>query len=190
MDSLKDAIRERGTVLSERILIVNSFLNHQIDTVLLDEIGHAFSDIFKDMSPTKVVTAEVSGIPPALVAGLHLGVPVIYARKTKPSTMGGNVYRGIARSATTEQVRELIVSRSFLSPSDRVVIIDDFIAWGHTTKALCDIIDSSGATLVGIGAVIEKVFLGGRSLFEREGVPIHSLVRISSMCPDGTIEFE
>ncbi|HHN81235.1 MAG TPA: xanthine phosphoribosyltransferase [Methanomicrobia archaeon] len=190
MESLKDAIRERGVVLSERILIVNSFLNHQVDTVLLDEIGRAFAGIFKECAPTKVMTAAVSGIPPALATGLHLGIPVIYARKTRPSTMGGDVYRGTARSATTQQVMDLIVKRPFLSPLDRIVIIDDFIAWGHTIKALCDIIDASGATLVGIGAAIEKVFLNGRSQFEREDVPIHSLVRIRKMHPDGTIEFE
>lgn len=189
MESLKRKILNEATVLSEKIIVVNSFLNHQIDSKMMDEIGDAFSELFKDMKATKILTAEASGIPPALATGMKLSIPIIYARKTKPLTMGNDVYKGIARSATTERTLEIMVQKAYLTSKDRVLIIDDFISEGYATKAMCDIVDQAGATLVGIGTVIEKTFLHGRKRFERPGVPIFSLVRIKSMDKD-RIELE
>lgn len=186
MELLKEKILSEGVVLSEKIIIVNSFLNHQIDAGLMEAIGTEFARIFADAGATKILTAEVSGIPPALATGMKLSVPVIYARKTRPSTLGGDVLRARVRSATTDTEYEIVVKRDYLSPDDRVLLIDDFISEGYATSALCDIVRSAGARIVGVGTVIEKAFLGGRSRFE-EGLdaPVHALVRITHMGEDG-----
>ena len=186
MELLKEKILSEGVVLSEKIIIVNSFLNHQIDAGLMEAIGTEFARIFADAGATKILTAEVSGIPPALATGMKLSVPVIYARNTRPSTMGGDVLRARVRSATTDTEYEIVVKRDYLSTDDRVLLIDDFISEGYATSALCDIVRSAGARIVGVGTVIEKAFLGGRSRFE-EGLdaPVHALVRIMHMGEDG-----
>ncbi|MHC1605216.1 MAG: xanthine phosphoribosyltransferase [Candidatus Methanofastidiosia archaeon] len=180
-EELKERIAKEGIVLSDKIIAVNSFINHQIDCVLMDKIGNEFAVFFKDKCATKVLTAEASGIPPALATGMKLSIPVIYARKTKPKTMGKNVYKAIAISATTGKSAEIVVKKEFLNKSDKILIIDDFISEGVTTLALCEIADAAGAKIVGFGAIIEKIFLKGREKFEKEGIPIHSIIKIKSM---------
>jgi xanthine phosphoribosyltransferase len=190
VESLKEKIASEGVVLSEKIIIVNSFLNHQIDAGLMEEIGSQFASLFSGSGATKILTAEVSGIPPALATGMKMSIPVVFARKSKPSTMGDEVYRASVTSATSEKRLEILVKKEYLSPSDKVLLIDDFISEGYATKALCDIVASAGATIVGIGTVIEKSFLHGRDRFKDEvDAPIHALVKILKMGPEG-IEFE
>ncbi len=190
MDAIKEKIRSEGIVISEKIISVDSFLNHQIDAGLMEAIGLEFASLFADSGATKILTAEVSGIPPALAAGMKMSIPVVFARKSKPSTMGDDVFRASVRSATSEKLLEIIVKKAYLRPEDRVLLIDDFISEGHATKALCDIVLSAGATIVGIGTVIEKSFLHGRDRFkDSANAPIHALVKIRRMGPDG-VEFE
>ncbi len=190
MDVLKEKIMREGIVISEKIIIVNSFLNHQIDAGLMEDIGLEFASLFSDSGATKILTAEVSGIPPALATGMKMSIPVVFARKSKPSTMGDDVYRASVHSATSDKQLEIIVKKDYLRPDDKVLLIDDFISEGHATKALCDIVSSAGATIVGIGTVIEKSFLHGRDRFkDAADAPIHALVKIRRMGPDG-VEFE
>ena len=188
MQDLKQRILAEGRNLGRGILKVDSFINHQVDPMLMVKVGQALADRFRDAGVTKVMTAEISGIAPALTTALALGVPVIYARKTKPITMPSQVYREVAPSHTKGQQVELLVSPEYLGPEDRVLLIDDFLATGQTIAALVRIVQQAGATLVGIGAVIEKTFEGGRALLEPLGVPIESLAVITDMA-DGRIRF-
>ncbi|MCD6291607.1 MAG: xanthine phosphoribosyltransferase [Anaerolineae bacterium] len=188
MLALKRRILAEGRNLGRGILKVDSFINHQVDPALMMEVGQALADRFRDAGVTKVVTAEISGIAPALTTALALGVPVVYARKSKPITMPDSPYRDVAPSHTRGRSVELLVSPEYLGPEDRVLLVDDFLATGQTIAALVRIVRQAGATLVGIGAVIEKTFEGGRELLQPLGVPIESLAIITSM-EDGRIEF-
>ncbi len=188
MEELKEKIRREGRNLGGGILKVDSFINHQVDPELMVAIGRELARRFADVGATKVLTAEISGIAPALTTALALGVPVVYARKTKPITMPEKVYRQKAPSRTKGREVELMVSPEFLRRGDRILIIDDFLATGQTISALVRLVAESGATLVGIGAVIEKAFEGGRALLDGLGVPIESLVIITDMS-DGRIVF-
>ncbi len=188
VQALKQRILEEGCNLGRGILKVDSFINHQVDPVLMLEVGRALADRFREAGVTKVITAEISGIAPALTTALALGVPVVYARKSKPITMPDQVYRDVAPSHTKGREVELLVSPEYLGPEDRVLLVDDFLATGQTIAALVRIVEQAGATLVGIGAVIEKRFEGGRELLGTLGIPIESLVIISNM-ENGRIEF-
>ena len=184
MQALVDRIREQGRNLGGGILKVNSFVNHQLDPELTMAMGQEFARHFADAGAgtiTKIITAEVSGIAPAFATGVVLGVPVVYARKIRPLTMVDDVYRAEAVSRTKGSKVELFVSPEYLLADDRVLLIDDFIARGSTTAALVRIVQESGATLCGIGCVIEKTFEGGRTNLEHLGVPIISLAAITSM---------
>ncbi len=178
MDVLKERILREGRHLGGGILKVDSFINHQVDAPFMMLLGREFARRFGYLKPTKVLTAEISGIAPALATAYALDVPVLYARKTRPITMPDNAYRAVAPSHTKGKVVELLVSPEFLSASDRVLIIDDFLATGQTILALVRIVEQAGATLIGIGAVIEKAFEGGREVLAPLGVPIESLVVI------------
>ena len=188
MEALKERIKREGQNLGGGILKVDSFINHQVDPELMVAVGQELAKRFADVGATKVLTAEISGIAPALTTALALGVPVVYARKSKPITMPEKVYRQTAPSHTKGRKVELMASPEFLRPGDRILIIDDFLATGQTISALVRLVAESGATLVGIGAVIEKAFEGGRALLEGLGVPIESLVVITDMS-DGRIVF-
>lgn len=188
MELLKQRIMAEGRNLGRGILKVDSFINHQVDPVLMLEVGRALAARFAQAGVTKVITAEISGIAPALTTALALGVPIVYARKSRPITMPTGAYRDTAPSHTKGCEVELLVSPEFLDARDRVLLIDDFLATGQTIAALVRIVEQAGATLVGIGAVIEKTFEGGRALLQPLGVPIESLVIITSM-EDGRIEF-
>jgi xanthine phosphoribosyltransferase len=184
MEALKARILRDGENLGRGILKVDSFINHQVDPALMLEAGRALGARFKDVGATKVLTAEISGIAPALTTALTLDVPLVYARKTKPVTMTDPVYVEAAPSHTKGVSVFLMCSPEFLGPGDRVLIIDDFLASGQTINALVRMVKHAGAELVGIGALIEKSFEGGRAELEPLGVPLRALVSITSMSDD------
>ncbi len=188
MDLLKQRILTHGKNLGNGILKVDRFINHQVDPTLMDECGKEFARLFANTPAIKILTAEISGIAPALMTGKYLELPVVYARKTKPVTMPSDVYLTVAPSHTKGRNTELIVSPEYLGRGEDVLIIDDFLASGATIAGLVRLAEVAGARVVGIGTLIEKTFEGGRVLLSNLGVPIQSLVSISSM-DDGKIEF-
>jgi len=186
VEELKHHIRTRGRNLGNGILKVDSFINHQIEPVLMDRVGHEMASRFATTGVNKVLTAEISGIAPALATGQALNVPVVYARKTRPVTMTGPVFVEVAPSHTKGRDVFLMVSTEFLGPNDRVLVIDDFLATGATISALVRLVRHAEAELVGIGTVVEKGFEGGRELLDTLGVPIISLAVVTDMS-DGKI---
>jgi len=188
MQALIERIRREGENLGRGILKIDSFLNHQVDPALMEAAGEAIAARFADSRPTRILTAEVSGIIPAVMTGRALGnVPAVYARKHKPITMREPVFVDSAPSHTKGSEVMLMVSPEFLSADDRVLIVDDFLATGLTIDALCRIVAAAGATLVGIAAVVEKVFEGGRATLAHWNVPIVALATITDMS-EGRIE--
>lgn len=181
MRELEQRILEEGRNLGNGILKVDSFVNHQVDAVLMDSCGEEFSSLFRRLAPTKVLTAEISGIAPAMATGLHLGVPVVYARKSRPITMPNDVLLTLSQSHTKGGAVELVVSPEYLRSSERILIIDDFLASGRTILGLARLTRAGGATLVGVGTLIEKEFEGGRKALESLEVPVESLACIQSM---------
>lgn len=188
-EPLRKRIEEEGKCLGGGILKVDPFINHQVDPVLMDACGKAFAELFADTRPTKILTAEISGIAPALMAACCLGVPVVYARKHKPITMPDTVYLTVAPSHTKGHMVELIVSPEYLGAGERVLIIDDFLASGATIAGLVRLTQTAGAEIVGIGALIEKTFEEGRQVLSYLNVPIKALVGIASL-EDGKIIFD
>lgn len=188
MKALQERILQEGQVLSEQVLKVDSFLNHQVDPELTMEIGAALADYFRDEQVTKVLTVEASGIHFALATALKLGVPFIYAKKKRAVTQSEDTYSVPVYSFTRQETVQISISRRYLSPRDRVLIVDDFLATGNALLGLVEIVRQSGACLVGVGAVIEKSFQDGRHKLEEAGVRVYSLVRIESMNP-GVIRF-
>ena len=187
MKELEERILRDGRVLGGGILKVDSFVNHQVDPLLMDACGREFARLFAPVGATKVLTAEISGIAPALATAIHLGLPVVYARKTKPITMPDQVYLTLAPSHTKGRMVELIVSPEYLANREKVLIIDDFLASGQTILGLARLAEASGSRIVGIGALIEKVFEGGREALKTLGVPIHSLACITAMEGDQVV---
>lgn len=188
MKELEERILRDGKVLGGGILKVDSFVNHQVDPLLMDACGREFARLFASLGATKVLTAEISGIAPALTTAIHLGLPVVYARKHKPITMPDQVYLTLAPSHTKGRMVELIVSPEYLANGEKVLIIDDFLASGQTILGLVRLAEASGSKVVGIGALIEKLFEGGREALEALGVPVESLACIVKM-EGGEIEF-
>jgi xanthine phosphoribosyltransferase len=189
MELLKQRIQREGVNMGHGILKVDSFINHQVDPALMLAVGGALAARFAHLGANKIVTAEISGIAPALMTGLARGIPVVYARKTKPVTMHPNAMLASAPSHTKGVMTELMVSPEFLGPRDHVLVVDDFLARGETIRALVELVKKSGAALVAIGAVIEKRFEGGRAALDDLGVPIETLAVITSM-DNGKIEME
>jgi xanthine phosphoribosyltransferase len=181
MEALKERILKEGENLGDGILKVDGFVNHQVDPVLMDQAGRAFAELFRDVRATKILTAEISGIAPAVTTGLHMQLPVVFARKHKPITMPDQVLLTLAPSHTKGRNVELIVSPEYLSGQEKVLIIDDFLASGATILGLVRLAETAGATIVGIGALIEKSFEEGRDRLEKLAVPVRSLARIKSM---------
>lgn len=181
MQVLKARILKEGKNLGGGILKVDGFINHQVDPVLMDACGQEFARRFQDLGATKVLTAEISGIAPAVTTALHLGLPVVYARKHKPITMPDQVYLTLSPSHTKGRMVELIISPEYLAGGERVLIIDDFLASGATILGLARLAQTAGAKIVGIGALVEKTFEGGRQALESLNVPIESLARIRVM---------
>ena len=185
MEQLKKRIVDEGDYLGDGILKVDSFINHQVDPALMMDVGRELAGRFREQRVTKVLTAEISGIAPAFTTALQLEVPVVYARKTRPVTMPPAVFVAQAPSHTKGGTTDLMVSPEFLGPGDRVLIIDDFLATGSTIHALANLVLISRAQLVGVGAVIEKGFEGGRAAIARLEVPVHAAVTITAMSRDG-----
>ena len=188
MKELEERILRDGKNLGGGILKVDSFVNHQVDPLLMDACGREFARLFAPLHATKVLTAEISGIAPALTTAIHLGLPVVYARKTKPISMPDQVFLTLAPSHTKGRTVELIVSPEYMANHERILIIDDFLASGQTIRGVVRLAEASGSKVVGIGALIEKNFEGGRAALESLGVPVESLACITKM-EDGKIEF-
>ena len=188
MELLKKRILDSGIIVSPEILKVDSFLNHQIDPELIYKIAEKFVKIFATERITKVLTIESSGIAPATMTGLKLAVPVIFAKKSLPSTLAKESWTSRVHSFTKNKDYDIFVSSRFLTSSDRVLIIDDFIAHGSASEALISIVNQSGAEIAGIGIVIEKGFQNGGNLLRNRGIRVESLAIIDSMDMD-TIHF-
>jgi xanthine phosphoribosyltransferase len=178
---LKERIHSEGQNLGGGILKVDGFVNHQVDPSLMEACGQELASLFKDVGATKVLTAEISGIAPALTTAMHLGLPVVYARKSKPITMPDQVFLTLTPSHTKGRTVELIVSPEYLGAKEKILIIDDFLASGQTILGLVRLAQAAGATIVGVGALIEKSFEGGREALEYLQVPVHALAVIKSM---------
>lgn len=181
MLALKEKIRNAGKVLDGHILKVDAFLNHQIDPELMQAIGQAFASYFSERGITKILTLESSGIAPAVFTGLHLGVPVVFARKRKPLTLSEEVLTETVYSYTKQETNTIMVSKKFLEPTDNVLIIDDFLAKGEASLGLVRLVEKAGASLSGLGIVIEKSFQEGRAKLEALNLEIYSLARIASL---------
>lgn len=189
IEALKRKLTEEGIILGEQVLKVDSFLNHRIDPVLMAEIGEAFASRFAEDGITQVLTIESSGIAPALMTALRLNVPVVFARKRKSLTLKNDVYIEKAYSFTKQEENEITVAKSYLNDRDRVLIVDDFLANGQAALALARIVQQAGASVAGIGIVIEKSFQSGRRLLIEAGYRVESLARIAGL-EDGMIRFE
>jgi xanthine phosphoribosyltransferase len=188
MRELMKKIVEEGKVLSEHVLKVDRFLNHQVDPQLMKKIGETFANAFRHEGITKVLTLESSGISPALMTAYELGVPLLVARKRKPVTLSEDVYTAKVYSFTKQEETEIFVSQSLLRRQDHVLIIDDFLANGQAALGLTNIVQQSGASVAGIGIVIEKAFQDGGQLLRSHGFRVMSLARIASM-RDGKVQF-
>lgn len=188
MKLLKEKIVNEGKVLSDTVLKVDSFLNHQIDPLLMKEIGEEFANRFSDQVITKILTIESSGIAPATMLGLTIGAPVVFARKRKSLTLSENLFSATVHSFTKNETNEISVSKDFITSEDNVLIIDDFLANGEAVKGLLDIVEQSGAQMIGVGIVIEKGFQKGGAALREQGIRVESLANIKSMS-NGNVEF-
>ena len=184
MQLLKDRILKDGTIKPGNVLKVDSFLNHQIDIQLLNEIGKEFKRRFADCPITKILTIEASGIGIACIAAQYFNVPVVFAKKTQSINLDGELYCTKIESFTHKKVYDVILAKKFLTAEDHVLVIDDFLANGCALLGLLDIVKKSGATLEGAGIVIEKGFQQGGQMIRDMGVRLESLAIIDSMTDD------
>ena len=178
METLEARILKDGYVLGENILKVDSFLTHQVDLHLMKEIGEVFAVKFKNAGITKVVTIEASGIAPALYTADALGVPMIFAKKSKNITMNEEILTAEVFSFTKQVTKTVSIASKYLSEKDKVLIVDDFLANGQAAKGLVEIVEQAGAKVEAVGIVIEKSFQEGRGLLEEAGIPVLSLARL------------
>lgn len=188
MKQLQEKILTDGQVLSDSVLKVDSFLNHQIDPVLMQTIGEEFASKFANEGITKILTLESSGIAPAMMTGLVLGVPVIFARKRKSLTLINELYTASVHSFTKNETNDISVSQKFIGKDDVVLILDDFLANGQAVLGLIDIIEQADAALGGVAIVIEKGFQDGGKMIRDRGVRVESLANIASLA-NGKVEF-
>lgn len=190
MELLKQRILKDGHVKAGNVLKVDNFLNHQMDVALFAEIGKEFKRRFAGCGVTKILTIEASGIGIACLTAEQFGVPVVFAKKSQSKNIDGEVYTTRVESFTHGRVYDIIVSKKFLSPEDRVLLIDDFLAKGSALNGLCQLVEDSGATLVGAGIVIEKGFQEGGELIRGRGVRVESLAIVDAMDPEtGAVTF-
>lgn len=189
MELLKQRIRQDGTVKGNDVLKVDSFLNHQIDVALLEEIGREFRRRFADCGVNKILTIEASGIGIACITAQSFHCPVVFAKKSQTKNIAGEVYTTKVESFTHGKVYDVIVSRKFLGRSDTVLIIDDFLANGAALEGLIDLVNQAGARLAGAGIVIEKAFQPGGGRLRAQGVRVESLARVKSMSEENGVEF-
>jgi xanthine phosphoribosyltransferase len=188
VDLLKEMIVRKGKVLNSNVLKVDSFINHQMDPVLMYEMGKVFADHFRKQNITKVVTIESSGIAPGIMTALALKVPCVFARKKKPLTLNEELLTTTVYSFTKKEENEISISQKFIDEQDCVLIIDDFLAHGEAALGLAKLTEQAGATVAGIGIVIEKAFQGGRKKLVDAGYEVKSLARIKSLS-NSTVEF-
>jgi xanthine phosphoribosyltransferase len=181
VEALKKKITSEGIILTDSVLKVDSFLNHQIDAELMMEIGKEFADRFEKDGITKVLTIESSGIAPGVMTALLLNVPLIFARKKKSLTLAGELYTSQVHSFTKQETNEISVSKKFLIEGDRVLIIDDFLANGQAALGLADIVNQAKGEVSGFGIVIEKSFQNGGQLLRNMGYRVESLAEIQSL---------
>ena len=190
MKLLEERIQKDGKIRNGgAVLKVDSFLNHQIDVKLYNEIGKEFFRLFGDEKVIKILTIEASGIGIACIAGQYFDVPVIFAKKSKSKNIDGSVYTSKVESFTHGKVYDIIVAREFLGPEDRVLLIDDFLANGSALNGLIQVVKSAGATLVGAGICVEKAFQPGGDLIRGQGIRVESLARIESMSETEGVTF-
>ena len=181
MQLLKDRIRKDGKIKEGNVLKVDSFLNHQMDVKLFQEIGKEFKRRFADEEITKILTIEASGIGIACVAAEVFDVPVVFAKKTQTKNIAGDVYTTKVESFTHGRVYDIIDSKEFLGKGDKVLLIDDFLANGKALEGLAELVTKSGAELVGAGVVIEKGFQVGGDIIRSKGIHLESLAIVESM---------
>lgn len=184
MDLLKKYISEKGEFVSENILKVDSFLNHQIDPGLMFEIGKEFKNRFSDLHIDKIVTIEASGIAVGVMTGYAINVPVLFAKKKKPSTISDNLSIRSVFSFTKNSFYDIMLSKDYIKTNDNILIIDDFLAHGNAALALAEMVEECGGNVVGIGIVIEKGFQKGGSLIKNHGYRLESLAVIQSISKD------
>lgn len=189
MKLLEERIQRDGIVRAGSILKVDSFLNHQMDISLFIELGKEFSRLFAGNNVNKILTIEASGIGIACITALQFGCPVVFAKKTETKNIAGDVLISQVHSYTHGKLYDVIVSKDFLGPNDRVLIIDDFLANGAALSGLIKLVKDSNALLVGAGIAIEKAFQPGGDLIRSQGIRVESLARIKSMSPENGIEF-
>ncbi len=188
MRELEEKIREYGTVLPGSVLKVDAFLNHQVDPQLMLHVGQEFAKLFADEGVTKIWTVESSGIAPAVMTGLAMNVPVIFARKHKSLTLNQNMYVADVYSYTKKTTNRISISKKYVSPDDKVLMIDDFLANGQAVEGMLEIADQAGVDVAGAGIVIEKSFQPGAKELRDRGIRLESLARIKSL-KDNQIEF-
>lgn len=189
MQLLKDRIRKDGKIKEGNVLKVDSFLNHQIDIELLEEIGKEFKRRFDGEKVTKILTIEASGIAIACIAARYFNVPVVFAKKSKSKNIAGEVYTSKVESFTHGKVYDIMVSKEFLSKNDNVLILDDFLANGQALLGLTKLVQDAGATVVGAGIVIEKGFQVGGELIRNQGIHLESLAIIEKMSVEDGVTF-
>lgn len=188
MKLLEDYILKEGRIIDGNILKVDSFINHQINPTLMQELGKDLAEYFKDKGINKILTIETSGIAPSLMCALYMNVPLVFAKKAKPSTMNDS-YTTTVTSYTKNKVYDIVVSKEMLNEDDKILFIDDFLANGEAFKGIEKIIKESKASLIGVGIIIDKVFQKGHKYIIDSGYDLYSLAKISKL-EDGLITFE
>lgn len=181
MEFMTERIIRDGRALDEHVLLVDSFLNHQVDMQLMQQCGQAFAERFRDKGITRVMTVESSGIAPAGMAALALGVPLVVFKKKTSRITNGSVYQTTVHSFTKNVDYELTVSRSFIPKGEKVLFIDDFLAMGEAAFGAIRLIEEAGSEVTGVGIVIEKSFQPGRKRLEEAGYDVFSLARVKAM---------
>ena len=187
MEALKERIRQEGRALPGNIIQVDSFLNHQVDVQFLGRLAEAFAQVYDIRRITKILTAEASGIPLATVCAYRYGVPMVLAKKAKSDNIEGGLYQSEIFSYTYRRKVTLLVSKDWITPKDRVLIVDDFLARGEAMRGLLDIVTQAGAELAGIAVAVEKGFQHGGDKLRQEGYPLCSLAIIDGVDSNGFI---
>ena len=189
MKFLEDRIRREGQIRPGNILKVDCFLNHQLDVTLLDEIGRAFYEKYKDRGITRILTIEASGIAIACMTARYFNVPVVFAKKAKSKNLDGDVYTSVVHSFTYGRDYDITLAKKFLGPQDTVLLVDDFLAVGKAMNGMLDICRQASAHVAGIGIAIEKGFQSGGAALRQAGYDLTSLAIVDSMGDDGSIVF-
>ncbi len=189
MKLLEERIRKDGKIGAGNVLKVDSFVNHQIDVGFMCELGREFKRLFDGTQINKILTIEASGIGIACLTAQYFDVPVVFAKKTKTNNIYADVYTSKVESYTHGTTYDIVVSKQFLSPGDKVLIIDDFLAKGSALKGLIALIEAAGAEVCGAGIVIEKAYQPGGDLIRSMGVRVESLARIASMSEEDGVKF-